>query len=259
MIQSYREIGEYRGFLREYVLQILRGRYRGSILGYGWTLLNPLLTCLTFGFVFAYLNRASLSDFVTYFLAGNLAWTYFNSTAVLATGAITGNSNYVNKMYVPNGIFPLGAVLVSLVDLLAGLPMYILFLLIFAPERIQVTSIFIPVSIVIFTVFCTGIAFLFASIGVFFRDFPFLWNSLSFTFFFCTPILYKAEQMPEPVRQYFALNIVYPFIRLFQDPLYYGRLPDSQTITLSMLYAFIMLVLGISVFVRSQRQFYMYV
>lgn len=259
MLEKFQEIKEHREFLREYVLQTLRSRYRGSLLGFFWTLLNPLLLCLVFSFVFAVINRVNIVSFMPYFLAGYIPWLFFANTTTNATTAIVGNAHYVSRVFVPKAMFPLAAVLVNLVDMLAAFAVFLVLLVVFEPTRIQPALLFLPVAAVALTVFCTGFALLCATVNVFFRDFNFLWNTLTMAWFFLTPIFYRLEQMNESVRPFFALNIVYPFIRMFQDPIALGVLPPAETILSGFLYSAIVLIVGASVFFRSEERFYMYV
>src|SRR3954447_8385783 len=101
MVEAIQEISHYREFLREYVLQLLRARYRGSVLGFFWTLLNPLLVCVSFTLVFAVINRVTVREFMPYFLGGYVPWLFFQNTGSTATTAIVGNMHYVSRVYVP--------------------------------------------------------------------------------------------------------------------------------------------------------------
>ncbi len=249
----------HREFLKEHVLQTLRSRYRGSVLGFLWTLLNPLMICVAFGFVFSRLNRVNIEEFLPHFLAGYLPWMFFVGASVGANIAITGNASYVSRVYVPKGIFPLSVVLVNLVDFLAGLAAFFIVLLIAFPHKLHATAAFLPVSLAILFVFVTGVALLFATINVFFRDFQFLWGTISFIWFFLLPILFTPANTPVAVRNLYQFNVMYPMIRLFQDPLANGVLPPADILGLSVAYALITLVAGSAAFFRWQREFYMYV
>ncbi|MDZ4801388.1 MAG: ABC transporter permease [Bryobacteraceae bacterium] len=259
MLQFFQDILQHREFLREHVLQALRSKYRGSVLGFAWTLLNPLMICLAFAFIFAAVNNTNLEAFLPYFLAGYLPWTFFVTSATGATLSILGNASYVNRQYVPKGIFPLSLVLVNFVDLLAGLVSFFLVVTLVFPSRLHAAALFLPISLAILLVFVVGVAFLFATINVFFRDFNFLWGSISFVWFFVVPILFMPQNTPAALRGLNQFNVMYPMVRLFQDPLAFGVIPPLDIIGLAMAYAAILLVAGSAVFFRWQREFYMYV
>lgn len=259
MVQFFRDIAQHREFLREHVLQSLRARYRGSVLGFIWTLLNPMLICLAFAFIFSRVNHADVEHFLPYFLAGFVPWTFFTGSTTGATAAIVGNATYVNRMYVPKGIFPVSVVLVNLVDMLAGLVSFFLIVMVAFPHQLHASALFLPVPLVIMTVFVTGVALLLATVNVFFRDFQFLWSSIIFLWFFLVPILFMPENTPDAVRALNQFNVMYPMIRMFQDPLARGVLPPVDILGLAAAYAVVTLIAGSAAFFRWQREFYMYV
>lgn len=259
MLQFFQDILRHREFLREHVLQALRAKYRGSVLGFFWTLLNPLLICLAFAFIFSKVNNTNIEVFLPYFLSGYLPWIFFTTSGTAATASIIGNASYVSRQYVPKGIFPLSMVIVNFVDLVAGMVCFFLVVSVAFPHRLHASALFLPVSLAILLVFVIGVAFLFATINVFFRDFQFLWGSISFVWFFIVPILFMPDKTPEAVRGLNQFNVMYPMLRLFQDPLSFGVIPPLDIIGLSAAYAAIVLVAGAAVFFRWQREFYMYV
>jgi ABC-type polysaccharide/polyol phosphate export permease len=259
MVQFFRDIVQHREFLREHVLQTLRARYRGSVLGFIWTLLNPLLIWISFGFIFSRVNHVNLEQFLPHFLAGYVPWMFFVGSSTAATSSIVGSSNYVNRMYVPKAIFPVSVVLVNMVDFIAGLASFFLFVMVVFPQQLHPTALFIPVAFAILLVFVTGISLLFATVNVFFRDFQFLWATISFVWFFLVPILFTPENMPDAVRTMNQFNVMYPMLRMFQDPLAKGLLPPVDLVGLSAAYAMVALIAGSAAFFRWQREFYMYV
>ena len=252
-----KEALDNREFLKEFTLQQLRGRYRNSVLGYLWTLLIPLLLFATFAFVFSVVNRLDSRTFAPFFFSGYLPWLLFVNTANAATTSVVGNAHIITKIRAPKSIFPLSALLVNLVEF-GGFVVATLALMALLNAKFTPAMLFIPVATAILVVFVLGIAFLFSTIQVFFRDFTFMWTSLSFLLFFCTPILFPLTQVSPAFRPYFELNPLLPFVRMFQEPISKGVLPSLETITVSSLYAVVLFVFGASVFSRAQKSFYSY-
>src|SRR5579883_1242230 len=120
LLSRFREIWQFRDFFFQLVLQQLRQRYQSSILGFLWTLLNPLLTYLSFCVVFSYINHADLREYGIYFFSGYMAWTFFATGIGMAADSIVNNASYVTRVYVPKTILPLACVAVSTVDLAAS-------------------------------------------------------------------------------------------------------------------------------------------
>jgi ABC-2 type transport system permease protein len=257
MLDELKQLLDYKEFLRQFTAQQLKTRYRASVLGLFWTLLNPVLTCLVLSTVFSYLNKWDMRTTSLFFFAGYMPWLFFVNGTMGATSSIIGNTHYVNRIYVPRLIFPIATTLVNLTDLAAGVVVVLGYMgLVGASFSPALATI--PISILVMGVFALGVSFLFAAVNVFLRDFQFLWASVSFLWFFFTPILYHITVLPTRVRPYFEMNPVLPFIRLFQQPICDGALPPLATFGLAILYSVTMLGVGLTAFSRSERSFYLY-
>jgi ABC-type polysaccharide/polyol phosphate export permease len=257
MLDQLKELLEYKEFLFQFTAQQLKTRYRNSVLGVFWTLLNPVLTCLFLSVVFSYLNRWNVRTTGLFFFAGYMPWLFFVNGTMTATTSIVGNTHYVTRIYVPRLIFPIATMLVNLTDLAAGMVVVLGFMALvgatFSPALAT-----IPVSILIMAVFVLGLSFLYAAANVFLRDFQFLWASVSFLWFFFTPILYRITTLPPNVQFWFAMNPLVPFIRLFQQPICDGVIPSLTTFCGALLCSVTMLGIGLAAFCRSERWFYLY-
>ena len=254
---SIREALDNREFLKEFTLQQLRSRYRNSVLGYLWALILPLALFAMFTFIFAVVNRLDTRTYAPFFFAGYLPWLLFVNTANAATTSVVGNAHIITKIRAPKSIFPLSALLVNLIEF-GGFVVATLFLMALLNAKFSLAMLFVPVAAAILVVFVLGIAFLFATIQVFFRDFMFLWTTVSFLLFFSTPILFPLTQVAPAFRPYFELNPLLPFVRMFQEPISKGVLPTPETVVVSMLYAVVLFVFGAAVFSRAQKSFYSY-
>jgi ABC-type polysaccharide/polyol phosphate export permease len=257
MRTALQELIEYREFLKQYVLQTLRSRYRSSVLGFFWTLLNPLLTCVVLSIVFSYINRVDLRTFGTYFFSGYIPWMFFLAATVAGTSCIVGNAAYVTRIYLPKVIFPIWSTLVGVADLLAGL-LIVFGVMLFTQAPFTPALLVLPFSLLLLILFSLGLCFLFGALNVFVRDFQFLWTAVTFLWFFFSPILYPLTNIPEGARAYFAMNPIVPFLQLFQDPISRGLFPPGTAFVYASIYTAVSLVAGTFFFVRSQRSFYLY-
>lgn len=257
MTSSIQELWEYKDFVQQYTLQQMRSRYRGSVLGFLWTLLNPLLLCSSLTVVFAFINHWDLRTAGVYFFSGYIPWLFFVNASSAATTSIVSNSTYVSKIRCPRLVFPAACVLLNMIDLLVGL-VIIGVLMVGLSVPLQAPLLTIPVAVLLITIFMIGVCALFAALGTLLRDFVFLWASISFLLFFLTPILYPITQIPEPYRPIFELNPVLPFIRLFQIPIANGLWPSPMVFGQASLLAVVTLVIGLAVFVKNQKSFYLY-
>lgn len=257
MTAPIQELWEYKDFVQQYTLQQMRSRYRGSVLGFLWTLLNPLLFCSSLTLIFAFINHWDLRTAGVYFFSGYIPWLFFVNASSAATTSIVGNATYVSRIRCPRLVFPAACVLLNMIDLLVGLGIIgVLMVVLAAP--VQPALLTIPVAVFLITIFVMGVCALFATLGTLLRDFVFLWGSVSFLLFFLTPILYPITQIPEPYRGVFELNPVLPFIRLFQIPIANGLWPSPAVFGQATVLAVVTFVLGLTVFVKNQKSFYLY-
>jgi ABC-type polysaccharide/polyol phosphate export permease len=252
-----REALDNHEFLKEFTLQQLRSRYRNSVLGYLWALLIPLALFATFAFVFSVVNRLDSRTYAPFFFAGYLPWLLLVNTANSAIVSVVGNAHFITRIRVPKSVFPVSALLVNLVEF-GGFVLATLILMALLNAKFTAAMLFLPVAVIILVVFVLGIAFLFATLQVFFRDFTFVWSTASFLLFFCTPILFPLTQIAPAFRPYFELNPFLPFVRMLQEPISRGVLPSADTVLISMLYAVVLFIFGAAVFSRAQKSFYSY-
>jgi ABC-type polysaccharide/polyol phosphate export permease len=258
MLTALRELFRYREFFAQIVLQQIRTRYRGSVLGFLWTLLNPLMVFLSLSFIFSYINHWDLKTFGVYFFSGYVPWIFFSNVTVGATTAIVGNSLYVTRIYAPRLIFPLATVAVNLVDFGAGLAILLALVLVMGAP-LTAAWLVVPLGVLLLALFAAGLGLLFAAMGVFFRDFQFLWSNVAFLLFFLCPILYPVERLPPSAREYMQLNPVVPFLQFFQQPASGGTVPSLQTVFYALFLAVAAAVVGYATFVRTERRFYLYI
>ena len=257
MIGRLKEAYEYREFLRELVYQQLHQRYQGSVLGFLWTLVLPLLTFGCFSVIFSFLNHWELKDYGIYFFSGYIFWILFSNSCLGAAESVVGNPAYVTRVYVPKILLPVASVAVSVVDLLASF-VVLGALMLFWGAPFSWAMLFLPVAVLIAIPFVLGMALLCALANVFLRDFRYLLSSLLFLWFFFCPILWKAEIAPARFRLLLLLNPVTPFLSTFQMPIWKSELPSGLAVAASAGLSLGVLVLGILCFLRSERRFYYY-
>ncbi len=257
MIERIREAYQYRSFLYQLVYQQLDQRYHGSLLGFLWTLLMPLLIFASFTVIFSVLNQWDMKDFGLYFLSGYLFWLLFSNGCAMGAESVVGNAAYVTRLYVPKLLLPLASVAVGLADLAAGFVVLAGLMGAFGAP-FSAALLFLPAAAGIALVFVTGLALLCATANVFFRDFRHLLNSVLFLWFFFSPILWKAEAAPPKAQLFLALNPVVPFLSLFQQPIWKGALPGAETTALAAGLAALALASGVTAFLSAERRFYYY-
>lgn len=223
-----RQLWRYRAVVQNMVVQELRVRYQRSMLGFLWTLLNPVLMMATMSVVFAQLFGVSTADYAIFLFAGMVPWNFLSNSTNDCAFCIIFNESLIRKIYLPKMVFPLSRVLINLTTFV--LSMGALFLLM-QPlgTPLSWSLLLLPVVVALFAVFTLGLGLIVAIMNTFYRDTGHLVTVFLQAWYFATPIIYRASFLPEEARWRFWLNPAYPFMQLFQQIISEGRCPTAAT------------------------------
>jgi ABC-2 type transport system permease protein/lipopolysaccharide transport system permease protein len=224
------------------VSQELRVRYQRSVLGFVWSLLNPILMMVTMAVVFTRLLGRNDPRYVLYLFSGLVPWLFLSGSLTDAAFCIIQNEGLIRKIYIPKLVFPVSRVLVNLVNFLLTL-LALFLLLIPLGAKFSWAMLFLPVTIVLYTALVLGLGVGLAILNTFYRDCGHLIGVVLQAWYFATPILYSTADLPT-IPLFIKLNPVYPFIAQFQAIIRWGELPSMAHIGASVLIA--MLCLGTS-------------
>lgn len=172
----------------------LAERYRGSALGFLWSLLNPALMMVVYSFVFRFLIRGRIPGvrYEAFFLTGYLAWNFFAVAAMNAASAVLDNRHLIQKTHIPHSALPLSAVFSNLVNYLATLPLLVLFNGFFGVWP-GFSILWLPAALALLLALAVGVGLLMAAVAPFFRDLLQVMGILFTAWFFATPILYHLQ------------------------------------------------------------------
>ena len=162
---SWHNFSKYRPLIRELVTRDLKVKYRRSVLGYVWSILNPLLMMLLQTLVFSYMFRYDIPNFPLYLICGNTMFNFFNESTNMGMGSVLGNASLIKKVYIPKFIFPISRVLSSFVNLLFSLAAIVLVMLI-TRSPFYWTILLVWVPLLLLLVFCCGMAVLLSALAV---------------------------------------------------------------------------------------------
>lgn len=206
----------YRHLLAYFVIGDLKVRYRRSVAGYFWTLLEPLSLVLTYFFLFAIVMRVDQPAYPVVLLVGLLPWNFFNAVVQTGSYALVSNAGLIQKVYLPREIFIVTTVgynlFVFLASLLVVVPFLVWFRIVPQPRAI----VALPFAILLLTLLATGFAFIFACLNVRFRDIGDVLRVVLRLAIYFTPILYTVPMVPEKWRTLYLLNPVSIAILLFR-------------------------------------------
>ena len=244
----------YRYLLMLLVKRDFIARYRKSVLGVLWSLLNPLLTMLVMTLVFSYLFRFAIDNFPVYLLSGQILFGFFTESTMQAMGSIIAGEGIIKKVYVPKYIFPVARVLTSLVNLAFSFLAFLL-VVIFTGVPFQATMLLIPIPIIYTFVFSLGVAMLMSSLAVFFRDITYLYGVFITLLTYLTPLFYPVEILPAWLMPFMGFNPLYHFIDYFRDLVLRGTVPGLWDNVVCLGFALAALCCGAFVFMTRQEKF----
>jgi len=249
------ELVQYRELVRNLVIRDIKLRYRNSVLGFVWCLGNPLLMMAVFTVVFTILMPTNIPKYPVFILCALLPWNYFNTSIMGAIDSIVGNAHLIKKVYFPREVLPLSIVLANLVNFLLAL--IVLFAMLFAFRvRLTLWALYLPLIIIIQTIFTLGLALIFATLNVFYRDTKIIMEVGMLAWFFLTPIFYRIEDLvPQYARLMYWVNPMASFISWYRIVLYYGTSMEPGFIFRTFVTSVIVLVVGYLVFTRYSPVF----
>jgi ABC-type polysaccharide/polyol phosphate export permease len=212
---NLRQLYRYRSLIRGLTARELKARYRGSVLGFFWSFVNPLLLLSIYTFVFKVVlpntHPKELEPFALFMFCGILPWSWFSSSLLESSGSLIAGGNLIKKVLFPAEVLPITAVLANLMHFCFALPILAGFLIYYRTPVAPVDLLWLPVIIVVQLLFTTGLALFLSALTVHFRDVRDLLANLLTLWFFATPIIYPESFAPARVRPLLNLN---PFTHL---------------------------------------------
>ncbi|MBV9154752.1 MAG: ABC transporter permease [Acidobacteriaceae bacterium] len=258
MTELFSETYRYRELIWALALKELKIRYKRSVLGFLWALLNPMLLMIVLTIVFSTIMPFPIKHYAIFLLSVLLPWTFFSQSLSYAAESIVGNGDLIKKVRVAKLVFPVAAVVSNLINLLLSLiPLVLLVLVMRHPFHL--TWLYLPVPLLALTILTLGATFFFAVANVYYRDVAHILQILLQILFYVTPILYAEDFFPAKYRWVFKLNPLVYVLHGFRLSVYWGFLPAFQSIVASFICAFAALFIGYAIFRRYQNEFVFYI
>ena len=229
MLHNLRQLLRYRGLIHSLVARELKARYRGSVLGFFWSFINPLLLLSIYTFVFKFVlpgtHPPEIEPYALFMFCGILPWTWFSSSLSESANVLIGHGNLIKKVLFPAEILPIVTVLANMVHFFLGLPILAGFL-IYAWRPISLVELaWFPVVVLVQLIFTTALALILSALTVHFRDIKDLLGNLLTFWFFATPIIYPMTQATDVggglARNVLNLNPMTHIVVSYQEILFY--------------------------------------
>lgn len=257
------ELDKNRFILKQLVTKDFKRKYRRSVLGIAWSVLNPLMMMIVMSVVFSFVFRADIENYPLYLILGNITFSFMSESTSQALMSFIDAAPLLKKVRVSRFVFPVQKVLFALVNFTFSLVAVALVMLWF---RVVPTwhIIWLPVCLFLLVLFCSGIGLIVGSLAVFFRDVVHLWSVILTAWTYLTPIFWVPTQLaangaPAWVMSIVELNPMYGFVTFMRDIFLWNQNPSMQTLGLCVTWSVIMLGIGILVFRKTQHKFILYI
>lgn len=254
MFDQLREIFKFKNLIYNLVSRDLKVKYKGSILGFFWSLLNPLAMLIVYTVAFKYIIRIRVENFPLFFLCGFLPWTFLSLSLSMAVSSIKDNANLVKKVYFPREILPLSIVLSNLVQFLLTFIILIPALLLFK-IKLGLPLLYLPLIIIFHLAFILGLSLLLSALNVFFSDIRHLLEIFLQIWFWLTPIIYPVSFVPERFQTLYRLNPAVLFVESYRNSLLYNKGLHFADVGTLFLIGAVFLLFGFLVFSGYTKRF----
>ncbi len=245
----------YRELLKNLVLKDLKLKYRGSVLGFVWSLATPLLMIGVYTVAFTYILRQRVPGFVFYVMLGILAWTFFVNSATMATGAIVENAGLVKSVFFPRAILPVATVLFNLTQYLLTLLVFLPLMLLLYRVPLGPQMLLFPIFLGLQVLFTIGVALILSTGTAYFRDIRHFLEVALAALFWLTPIVYQSDQLSPRARTAILLSPMSPYISAYQKIFFYGEWPELSIWLLATIYAATAFILGAAIMLANEDDF----
>lgn len=251
-----KEIYDYRQMIFSLVRKDLRGRYKGSVLGFLWTFINPLLQMVVYSIVFSTIMRVvDVDKYYIFLFVALIPWIFFSSSVTGGSSSILASKDMVTKIYFPREVLPIAYVTSCFVNML------LCFIVIFAVLLISGVGLnfaalcYLPVIMIVEYILALGVALISSAVTVYFRDLEHILGIVMMAWMYFTPIMYSESMVPEKFLTLFHLNPMSHIIIAYRDILYYKTCPDMSTLLRAGILGIVFLVIGFVVFNKLKKRF----
>lgn len=244
----------YRALIKKTALSDLKLRYRNSVLGFLWSLLEPLLIFMVLYMVFSYLMRFQVENYQIFLLLGIIVWRFLEEGTGMTMNSIVGKPSLIKKVYFPRESLIVSACLTSLIMTILELLVFGVFML-FSGILPSISAIAFPVIFFFQFLLVVGVSLALASLNVYYRDVQYIWAVVMRAGFFATPIIYPVSLYPEEYAWIFMLNPMARLVEAARGSLIYGSFPSLLDSAYLLGSGVVMVLIGYAIFTRLEPKF----
>lgn len=259
LVAEVKSLLKWRELLGQMVLREIKARYKQSILGYFWVILNPLAQMLVMSFAFSLIlriptNSAEHIPYSIFLFTALLPWNLFANSLTGAVNSLVNSSTLITKVYFPRTILVISSIVAKFVDFLFALIILVSFLIIFKIS-ININVLWVIPIFFIQQLFTLGISFFVSASNLLYRDIQYLLNLVVFLWFYATPVIYPADLVPDKYRLIFQLNPMAVIINAYRQVILSNNSPNYSSIWIAFMLSLLTLIIGFSYFKSREKIF----
>lgn len=259
LFKELHAVAKWHELLWQMVGREVKARYKQSILGYFWVILNPLAQMLVMSFAFSIIlriptNASSNIPYSIFLFVGLLPWTLFANSLSSSCSSLINSSSLITKIYFPRSILVLSTTIAKIIDFLFALSILIIYMIIYhVPININILWIF-PIFF-IQQIFTLGLSLFFAAANLLYRDIQYLLTLIITLWFYLTPVVYPADIVPSKFKIFFQLNPMAVIINAYRQTVLGGGTPNYMSLLIATIVSLIFLLLGLAYFKSREKLF----
>jgi ABC-2 type transport system permease protein len=257
MLKQVKEIYEYREMIYTLVRKDLRGRYKGSVLGFMWTFINPLFQLLIYTLVFSVIMRSGEEQYYLFLFVCLIPWMFFSASVTDGSTAILREKEMIKKIYFPRGVLPIAAVTSGFVNMLLTFIVVIAVTLISGRGMNPVAYLCLPLVMIVEYLLCIGVAFIVSALTVYFRDLQYILGIITMGMQYASPVMYRVndDRVPAKFAWIFKVNPMTSILNVYRDILYDKVVPNPAELGYAFCLGIIFIVFGFWLFNKLQKGF----
>ena len=251
----FRELYNYREMIASLVRKELRGRYKGSVLGFLWTFINPLFQLIIYTIVFSYILKSDIEKYYLFLFVALIPWIFFQTALLGGSNTIISQKELVTKIYFPREVIPIAYVISCFMNMLFC---FVIIFIVVAIAQVPITLpalLCLPLVMIVEFILALGVGMIASAITVYLRDFEHILGILAMAWMYMTPIIYPLSIVPKEFMLIFKINPMTPVTEAYRDILYYQQLPNFNHLLIFGIISVVAFVFGYHIFKRLERNF----
>lgn len=254
-MKALKELYAYRQMIASLVRKELRGRYKGSVLGFLWTFINPLLQLVVYTMVFSVIMKNGIEKYYMFLFVGLIPWIFFSTSITSGCSSVLQSKDLVKKIYFPREVLPIASVTSGFINMLYCFIVIFVVLFVTGFGVNFYAILFLPAIMLVEYLLSLGFAMIFSALTVYFRDLEYTLGIITMAWTYLTPVMYGVDTVPEELQFVLHLNPMTPVIEAYRDILYYKQVPHMETLLLALAVGVVSCVLGYLIFHKLQKHF----